>query len=114
MVYVKAVLFLLLLVVLAALTVQNYETLSTPVNFKMDMVLFKYESSNMPLSFVVVIAFFVGVLATASFGIRERFRSKKELSNLRRDARQKDIELNSLRNLPVTTKDMSTESLSEE
>jgi uncharacterized integral membrane protein len=114
MVYVKAVLFLLLLVILAALTVQNYETLSAPVNFKMDIVIIKYESSNMPLSFVVVIAFFVGVLATASFGIRERFRSKKEINTLKREARQKDIELNSLRNLPVTTKDMSTEPISEE
>ena len=114
MVYLKAVLFLLLVVILVVLTVQNYEMLSTSVNFKMDFVFFKYESSNMPLSFVAIITFFVGVLATASFGIRERFRSKKEISTLKREARQKDIELNSLRNLPVTTKDMNTEPISEE
>ena len=114
MIYVKAVLFLLLVVLLTVLTVQNYEMLSTPIHFKMDLVFVKYESTNMPLSFVAVITFFVGVLATASFGIRERFRSKKEIITLKREARQKDVELNSLRNLPVTTNDMKTESLSEE
>ncbi|MFC1884643.1 LapA family protein [Thermodesulfobacteriota bacterium] len=114
MVYVKGVLFLLLAVLAVVLIVQNYEMLSTPVNFKMDLVIVKYETSDMPLSFVSFITFFIGVLAIALFGLRERFRFKKEIKTLKREARQRDKELNSLRNLPVTTEDMSTEPISEE
>ena len=114
MVYIRRVLFLLLVVIVIILIVQNFAMLSTPVTFKMDLIFVSYESSNMPLSLIVVIAFFVGVLALASLGIKELVRSRKEINRLKREAKQKDMELNSLRNLPVTAKDMNTEPISEE
>ena len=114
MVYVKGVLFLLLAVIAVALIVQNYEMLSTPVIFKMDLVIVKYETSDMPLAVVSFITFCVGVLSIALIGVRQSMRLHKEIKTLKREARQRAKELNSLRNLPVTTEDMSTEPISEE
>lgn len=99
------ILFILLLVILA---VQNYAVLATPVIFRVDLVFLKYETSEMPLALISVAAFVVGMLAAGFYGITERFRLKREIKVLTKDAAQKDQEIDSLRNLPVTAEGVGT------
>ena len=101
---ISLLLFVLLVVIVA---IQNYMPLSTPVKFRVDLLFFDYESADIPLYFVAVIAFLVGLIFAAVYGISERFRLKKQIKTLVREAKEKEKELNSLRNLPVTGEDMS-------
>jgi hypothetical protein len=55
----------------------------------------------------VTIAFLFGVLVTGFYGIIERFRLKREIKTLVSTSREKDKELSSLRNLPITSDDVS-------
>jgi len=100
------ILFVLLVIIVA---VQNYQAFSTAVTFKINLVFFRWESSEMSLYFVAIITFLIGVICAGAYGITERFRLKKQVKVLTRDARERDKELNSLRNLPVTAEDISAE-----
>lgn len=104
--HIRWIVILLVMLIVIALTVQNYESLAAPVRFKTDLLLFKYESATVPLSLVVVVAFVVGVVASGLYGIMERFRLRRQLKAVVKDLREKEKELNSLRNLPVTTEVM--------
>lgn len=86
--------------------VQNYNTLVTPVMFKVDLYFASYQTVGMPLSLVAIITFLVGLISAWLYGITERFRLKKEIKELKKVDREKDNELNSLRNLPVTGEPM--------
>ena len=97
------ILFILLVIIVA---VQNYQAFSNTVTFRINLIFFKWESSSMSMYFVAVITFLVGVLAAGIYGMTERFRLKRQNKNLMRDAREKEKELNSLRNLPVTGEEM--------
>jgi ATP adenylyltransferase len=95
----------MLLVVI--IIVQNHGAMSEQVAFKVDLRFIKYESTAMSLYFIVTIAFLFGVLVTGFYGIIERFRLKREIKTLVSTSREKDKELNSLRNLPITSDDVS-------
>ncbi len=99
------ILFILLVIVVA---VQNYQAFSTPVSFRVNLVFFQWESAAMSLYLVAVITFLIGVIASGCYGIAERFRLKKQIQALVKEAKEKDNELNSLRNLPVTTDDIGS------
>ncbi|NQU12567.1 MAG: LapA family protein [Desulfobacteraceae bacterium] len=110
---VKVILVILFLLLVVILAVQNYDALATPVTFKVNLGFFNYETSQMPLSLIAIITFLIGVLASGLYGITERLRLKRQIKSLMRDVREKDKELNSLRNLPVTTEGASTDQLRE-
>ena len=97
------ILFILLVIIVA---VQNYQAFSNTVTFRVNLIFLNWESYPMSMYFVAVITFLVGVLAAGIYGITERFRLKKQIKKLTRDAKEKDKELNSLRNLPVTGDEM--------
>ena len=111
--HIKVMGVILLLLLAVILAVQNYQALSTPVQFKADLVFLKYASSRVPLSLFAVVTFLVGVLATGFYGMAERFRLKKDLKACQNRVREMESELNSLRNLPVTTEDMGPGEASE-
>ena len=98
-----AILFILLVIIVV---VQNYQAFSSTVTFRINLMFLNWESSPMSLYFVAVITFLIGVLSAGIYGITERFRLKRQIKNLTREAREKDRELNSLRNLPVTGEEM--------
>ena len=100
------VLFVLFVIIVA---VQNYVAFSTPVKFKIDLIFANYESGEMSLYFVAIITFLVGILFSGFYGIIERFRLKARIKDLSKDVREKEKELNSLRNLPVTAEDIGPE-----
>ena len=100
------VLFVLFIFILA---VQNYDALSIPVKFRVNLVFVDYQSDEIPVSFVAVIAFLVGVISLGLYGMTERFRLKRQIKTLLKERKEKEKELNSLRNLPVTTGNMSSD-----
>jgi ATP adenylyltransferase len=68
----------------------------------------------MPLSLVAIITFLIGLFSAWIYGIRERFGLKKQIKSFMKEAQGKDNELNSLRNLPVTTDDIISDQTTEE
>jgi len=111
--YFKAILVMLFLLLIVIVAVQNYQPFSTSVKFKIDLMFFKYETAEMSLYFMVIISFLVGVVLTAFCGIFERFNLKKQIKMLEKGNKEKDKELNSLRNLPVIAEKISPEQPSE-
>ena len=105
--YVKFVVAVVIMVVVVVLVVQNHAAMSTEVSFRMDLLGLKYQSTAMTVYHIVVIVFLFGVLISALVGMMERFRLKKEIRILRDTSKEKDQELNSLRNLPITSEEVA-------
>ncbi|MFO7739034.1 MAG: LapA family protein [Desulfatiglandaceae bacterium] len=110
----KAILVILFLLLVIIVAVQNHAALSTTVKFRVDLVFFDYQTGEMSLYFVSVITFLLGVFFAGLIGIAERFRLNRQIKNLGREIKEKDKELNSLRNLPVTAEAVSSEQNSEQ
>lgn len=104
--YIKGIVVILFLLFVVIVAVQNYAPMSTPVRFHLNLLFWNYQSPDMNLYLVTIIAFLIGVFFTGLFGIAERFRLKRQVKELRRELKEKDKELNSLRNLPVTTEEV--------
>ena len=112
--HLKWILGILLLMLAFIVAVQNYETLVNPVPFKLNFYFFEYQTSGMPLSLVAIITFLIGLFSAWLYGIKERFFFKKQIKSLTKEAQEKDNELNSLRNLPVTTDHIIADQTTEE
>jgi ATP adenylyltransferase len=107
--HVKAIIVILFLLFVVILAVQNYQALSTPITFKVNLLFFNAESSGLPVFLIAIITFLVGVICIWLYGISERLNFKRQIKALMKDVKDKEKELNSLRNLPVTTEDMSSD-----
>ena len=99
---IKWIILVLLLMLAFIVAVENYETLVTPVAFHFDLYFFKHQTSEMPLSLIAILTFLIGLFSAWLYGIKERFSLKKQIKALQLATKEKDNELNSLRNLPVT------------
>lgn len=93
------VLFLLLVVIVS---VQNYAEFSKEIRLRVDFLFYSHETAGISVYLIAIISFLAGVLFASLYGIAERFRFKRQIRLLQKEARQRDQELNSLRNLPVT------------
>ncbi len=103
-------LILILVVVLAVIIIsQNMPNLATPVAFKIDLWFVEYHSPGIPLGVIAVIAFLIGALAMAWCGIMERFRLKKQVKVLTAENKEMEKELNSYRNMSVSTETVNFE-----
>lgn len=107
--HVKAILVILIALVVVILAVQNNEAMSKTVQFRINPVFFE-EMRTPPVSLyqVIIITFLVGVLCMGLYGMIERLRLKKQIKAVTRELKDKDKELNSLRNLPITTEEVGT------
>ena len=105
--HVKFMLAIVLMLVVVILIVQNHEAMSTKVSFRVSFFSFQAESSMMTVYYIVTISFLFGVIISGLYGIIERFRLMKAIKLLRATSQEKDQELNSLRNLPITSDDIS-------
>jgi len=109
--WLAAILFVVLIIIVIS---QNIPNLKTPVVFIINLWPFEtYQTPNIPLGFVAVVAFLIGVISMAVCGIVERFRLKKQIKTLLGEAREREKEINSLRNLPVTPEVVNTEQSSD-
>lgn len=105
--HVKFILAIVVMLVIVIIVIQNHEPFSTDLQFRIHFPYVQWQSSNISVYYIVTIAFLFGVLITGLYGMFERFRLKKEIRVLRKQSNEKDAELNSLRNLPITTDDVT-------
>ncbi len=105
--HVRVVLVILFVLLIIAVAVQNYSVMAYQVNFRLNLLFFNHKTPPMSLYLVVIISFLLGVIFTGFYGITERFRLKKEIKMLTKESREKDQELQSLRNFPVTAEEVS-------
>lgn len=105
--HVRLILIILFVLLIITVAVQNYAAMATTVTFRLNLLVFNHQTPPMSLYLVVIIAFLLGVIFTGFYGITERFRLKREVKQLRKESREKDQELQTLRNLPVTAEDVA-------
>lgn len=81
---------------------QNYESLSTSMNLKFDLILGpKYESSPLPFYALVLASFAIGALITLLYFSLEKVRLSAKLKSCSKKLAKLEEELNSLRNMPL-------------
>ena len=107
--HLRFLLVIVLLLLVVIVIVQNHEAMSKEVAFRLNLHFVNYTSSSMSLYFIVTIAFVFGVVVSGVYGIVERYRLRRQIKTLVSTTREKDKELNSLRNLPITTEDVSAD-----
>ena len=111
--HLRALLIILFVLLVIVIAVQNYQQMATKVNFRVDLLFFRYESAPMSVYLIAIISFLLGVIFSGLYGVTERFRLKRQIRSLMKESKEKDEELNSLRNLPVTSEDVSPEKASD-
>lgn len=105
--HIKFLFIIFIMIIVIVLAIQNHEAFSTKVIFKVDLKIFYYETPELSIYLISLIAFILGVLVTWVYFILERFQYKRQINSLRNESKQKDKELNSLRNLPITTENVT-------
>lgn len=99
--------FLFLIVVILAvisLIVQNYEVFfAKKVVFKVNLIFKHYQTIGLNIALISLIAFLLGVIITWVYFVIERFQLKRQMKGLLNQIKEKDEELKSLRNLPITS-----------
>ncbi len=98
----KALIIILFLLLVVVLSVQNYAALTTKINFRANLLFLNYETAGLSVFLIAVLTFLIGVAVTWLFGISERLAFKRQIKTLAKDVKSNEMELNSLRNLPVT------------
>ena len=107
--HVKAIIVILFLLVVVIVAVQNYQALTTPISFKVNLLFFNAETSALPVFLIAIITFLIGVLCIWVYGISERLDYRRQIKMLMKEVKEKEQELNSLRNLPVTSEALDSE-----
>lgn len=105
--HLKFILAILLMLIVVILIVQNHEAMSTTVVFRIKFFSHEAKTSLVSLYYVVTIAFLFGVFVMGVYGMVERFRLKKQIRTLMDTNQEKEKELSSLRNLPITSDEVS-------
>ena len=101
--HVKLILVVLIAMGVVVAAVQNSATLSGRVQFRLNPVVSpEMISPEVTLYQVIIITFLLGVILSGIYGMIERFRLRKQIKTMKRQLQDKDEELNSLRNLPIT------------
>ena len=111
--HLKFILAVILMLVIIIIVVQNHEAMSTNIVFRVNLFSLNLQSSMVSLYYIVPTAFLFGVIITGLYGMIERFQLKKQIRILVSTTEEKDKELNSLRNLPITADDVPTTQMME-
>ena len=109
--HLRFVLAIVIMLTVVVLLVENYEAFSQKVFFRLDLFSLHYQSAPISMYNVVAVAFLLGVLVAGFYGMLERFRLLKRIRTLVNTAKEKDKELNSLRNLPITSDNVGSDHL---
>ena len=106
--YLKFIIAIFIMLFIVVLIVQNHEAMSTSVSFKLDLLSIHTMTPGISLYYIIPISFIFGVLITWLYGMIERFNLIKQIKSLEAASQEKDKELNSLRNLPITSDDVGS------
>lgn len=100
----KITLLILLGVAVIVVIIQNNEAMSTAVKFRLNTMFFGEKvTGDVSIYEVVLLSFLLGVFVTGVYSLVERFHLKRRMKALTKELEVKDRELNSLRNLPITS-----------
>ena len=99
--HIKAIISILLMLLIVILVVENLGELSKTLTLKVDFLFWDSKTPPMAFYLVVIIVFLLGILVAGFYGILERFKLKKKIRIISKEKKEKDKELNSLRNLPI-------------
>ena len=101
--HLKFLLAVIIILVVVILLVENLGALSTQVEFRLDLFAIHYKSPAISMGYVIGFSFLFGVLITVLYTTINIWQLKRQIKNLIRTSKEKDEELNSLRNLPITS-----------
>ncbi|MFC1838713.1 lipopolysaccharide assembly LapA domain-containing protein [Thermodesulfobacteriota bacterium] len=106
--HIKFILLVFIMLGVFIILVQNHESFSTTVTFKIDpKFMDPYLTPPMNIYLISLTAFILGVIITWVYSLLERFQFKRQINHLRKESREKENELNSLRNLPITSESVT-------
>ncbi len=111
--YIKAILVAALVALSIIFMIQNIEALSHPLTIRLNLFFYQFESTPYATYLIIMLAFFVGVLVTSLLGMVERFRLRRTIKAKDNEIKSLNRELNSLRNLPITSAAISPETPTE-
>ncbi len=106
--YLKAIVLSAVVALAIVFMVQNIEALSHPLRIRLDLFFLKFTSTPYPTYMVILLSFFVGLLAASLLGVLERYRLRKRLRQMRKEMDKLQQELSSLRNLPLTSETITS------
>jgi putative membrane protein len=112
--HIKAIISIVLMLLAVVLIVENLAQLSQQLTLKVDLYFWEWKTEPMAFYFVIIIVFLLGILIASLYGMFERFKLKKEIRAISKEKREKDKELNSLRNLPIVESKIEDTELIEE
>jgi putative membrane protein len=112
--HIKAIISIVLMLLAVVLIVENLMQLSQKLTLKVDLYFWDWKAEPIAFYLVIIIVFLLGILIASLYGIFERFKLKKEIRTISKEKREKDKELNSLRNLPIVESKIEDMELSEE
>jgi len=112
--HIKALISIVLMLLAVVLIVENLTQLSQKLTLKVDLYFWGWKTEPMSFYFVIIIVFLLGILIAGLYGIFERFKLKKKIKLISKEKREKDKELNSLKNLPIVESKIEDMELPEE
>ncbi len=101
--YIKFLFLVIIVLAVIILAIQNNEAFATRVVFKINTGMNQYQSTGINIYMISLIAFLLGLIITYIYFIMDRLQMKRRIRTLMNEIKEKDKELNSLRNLPITT-----------
>lgn len=101
--YLKAIISAAVVALAIIFMIQNIGPLSQPLSIRLSLMFIKFESTPYPVYLIILLAFFVGLLLASVLGLADRYRMRKLLAAGRKEVDTLNRELDSLRNLPITS-----------
>jgi len=111
--HIKALFVIVFLMFVVIAVAENIPNLETPVVFKLNLWFFNHQTPQIPLGFVAVITFLIGILSMGFFGIVERFHLKKRVKMLQMEIKEREKEIHSLKSTALTPELVNSEETSE-
>ena len=112
--HLKFLLAVIIMLLVVVLLVENHDAFSKIIKLRVDLFTIHYQSPEISIYYIAGISFIFGVLITGLYGIVERFQLKEEIKDLVKASKEKDKELNSLRNLPITSDNVGSSNLGDD
>ena len=105
--YIKALIVSAVVALAIIFMIQNIEALNHPLAIRLNLLFVNFESTPYATYLIIMLAFFVGLLAASLLGFSERFRLRRLLRSKSKEISNLEKEINSLRNLPLTDETLS-------
>ena len=100
--YIKIIVLSAVVALAIIFMIQNIGPLSHPLSIRLNLYFLRFESTPYATYMIILLAFFVGLLAASLVGIGERWRLRRQSRSQAKELNNLKEELSSLRNLPVT------------